>query len=168
MQKTPKTELDLTLFPYMQSKKKGIEARHQLTDLLNLRKELAKSSWSILSAFERNERKILLLQTEFELGSNYKKIHDLQLQFDERINSLVELIAEMDDKWDYIMSQGEKLRKKLPDLEEYLQVTDKSNFETNMEEKLSYYIRVRGYVNPPKAAMRIHRQGESDNAAPKE
>lgn len=155
MSKETTKTLDLEMFPYMQGKKRGIENKKELIDLLNKRKELIQTGWETLSAYDQNERKILLNKTEVELANSHKQIHDLQIAFDERIGQLIELLEEIEAKWDFIVTQATKLSAKNKDLADYMLETDTSNFENNAEEKLSYYIKLRQFVNPSKSAMKI-------------
>lgn len=156
MSKEPtKKNLDLEKFPYMTGKKRGIENRKEFLDLLNKRKELIQTGWETLSAYEQNERKILINQTEVQLANTHKQIHDLQYAFDERLGQLIELLEEVDAKWDFIVIQATKLSAKIKDLADYMLQTDTTNFINNTEEKLSYYIKLRQFVNPSKNAMKV-------------
>lgn len=155
MSKETTKTIDLEKFPYMNGKKRGIENRKELLDLLNKRKELIQTGWETLSAYEQNERKILLNKTEVQLANTHKQIHDLQIAFDQRTGQLIELLEEVDAKWDYIVERAKKLAEKNNELETYMLETDVSNFENNIEEKLSFYIKLRQFVNPSKNAMKI-------------
>lgn len=146
--------LDLKKFPYLEQKKLSIESRKALVDLLNKRKMLIESDWDKLTDYDANERMILLNKTDVELAGVHKQIFDLQSHLDQRSMQIIDLLEEVEQKWDYVIGKAEKQRARDKDLDDYMRDADTSTFAENLEDKLSYYIRLRNSAKISKSALK--------------
>lgn len=152
MAETPTIKLEN--FPYLGRVKNSIDQLKKLVDLLNVRKELAKSDWETLSPYMQNEREITVLKTELELARVHKNIIEKENYLDQYINHVNKNMAEMEKNWDWIMEQSKKIEAKDPVWAGEVEAVDKSDFDTNFEYKLAHYLSVKAKVNPSKNAMR--------------
>ena len=85
------SKIDVNNFPGLKFQLDQLESKKALIDLLNQRKELIKENNSELSAFEKNERMIILNKTDRELS----KLHKIVIEEKEKIDKYIETLSQL-------------------------------------------------------------------------
>ena len=146
--------LDLKFFPYLQRVKDSIDQYKELVDLLNVRKELINTDNATLTEYEKNDRKIIGLKTNMELAKTHKTIIEKEQYLDQYTKHITKNMAEMDQCWDYMIGEAEKLCKKNIEFKKEFDEIDRSEFETAHEFKLAHYLFLKKAINPSKTKMK--------------
>ena len=126
----------------------GIENANILVALLNQRKSLMESDKAIMSEYELNERAILLHKTNNELATLHTNIIKKKMYRDDLVRGLVDMLNEMEERWDEIMLKARKRQEQNSDLKEQLAKENLDEFEENWDTKINHYILVKNLVYP--------------------
>jgi hypothetical protein len=152
MENQTKQESMITLpmekFKHLQITKDSIEQLKGLVELLNKRKKLILADEENLTPYEFNERKISLVKTDIELAKVHSTIIQKEMYFKDFVDKATSVLKEIDKRWVEIMEKAEKKSAKDEPLSKLLQEGKGKDFESNLEEKIAFYINVKNAVYP--------------------
>ena len=152
MENQTKQESMITLpmekFKHLQITNDSIAQLKGLVELLNKRKKLILADEENLTPYEQNERKIILVKTDVELAKIHSTIIQKEMYFKDFVDKATSVLKEMDKRWVEIMEKAEKKSAKDEALSKLLQEGKSKDFESNLEEKIAFYINVKNAVYP--------------------
>lgn len=143
----------LDMYPSLKIAKESIQPLEKMIVLLNERKTIISESQEKLSAFDTNERAILLLRTENELAKTHSIRVQKEISYKQFLSNVDVYSKEMAEKWDDLMSKARKKSNTDKNVENLLS-EDKSEFENNCDLKLAYYLRMKELVYPKRSDLK--------------
>ena len=142
---TPSAEL-LEKSTYLQISRSKVENLEKMIELLNKRKDIITSAEEKLTAFENNERAILLHKTDYDLAKHHKTLMGIKNEAKGYTEEATKILNEMDLKWAEVIGKAKKeaLRKK--DISDVLDSATEEQFNTNIDVKINYYLQLKSMV----------------------
>ena len=143
-------------FPRLQSVMGSIENAKKLVEHLNERKRLITSGEGEenLSAFEKNERQILLRRTDIELAKVHTSIiKNEQDVRDYEIKVIKPNIGIIDAEFDILMKRAEKKAEKDEVLRKVLRETDEEKIKDNWEYRFNHFAAIKNYLYPNRLSV---------------
>jgi hypothetical protein len=142
---TPSAEL-LEKSTYLQISRSKVENLEKMIELLNKRKDIITSAEEKLTAFENNERAILLHKTDYDLAKHHKTLIGIKNEAKGYTEEATKILNEMDLKWAEVIGKAKKeaLRKK--DISDVLDSATEEQFNTNIDVKINYYLQLKSMV----------------------
>lgn len=152
----PKVEIPLEKFPSIIARSKEITKGQDLIDCLNARKLIIIEGEEGLSNFEKNERKILLLKTDFDLA----KTHTLIIQKKNSVKEYLDKIVypyfnEIDSELEKVIKKIKERANRDVNVATFLNDTRFNLFEDNWEHKFNFYITAKNYLSTNRILKKV-------------
>jgi hypothetical protein len=133
----------------MQIQRVEIEQRKRLVELLNKRKKIITINDDGLSIYEKNERDILVVKTDFELAKIHSSIQQKELTYKDYLDNSLRWLKEIETDWDKLIEKATKLARNNNDtIKQLLALRDDKKFEENWEHKIWFYVELKKLVYP--------------------
>lgn len=148
--KTTVAEVNLPIekLPHLKFTKDSIDTANRLIDLLKNRKEIILSNKDLLTDYEKNERAIQLIKTDLELSKLHTSIIQKEMHIKDYTGGMLNILKEIDEKWDSLMEKAEKKAKHDEDIAKVLKLSDAKKFDEDWEFKVNFYVNVRTLIYP--------------------
>lgn len=129
---------------YVKINREKVEKLNKMIALLNKRKEIVLEN--TLTDFEKNERKILLLRTDYELAKHHKNAQAIAKEIDGYIEKASEILTEMGEKWNEVIAKAKRDAVQKKDIAQIIKSMDDVDFEVNVDVKINYYLQLKSMV----------------------
>lgn len=131
---------------YVKINREKVEKLNKMIALLNKRKELANNGESVLTEYERNERAIIVLRTDYELAKHHKNAQAITKEIDGYIEKASEILTEMGEKWNEVIAKAKRDAVQKKDIAQIIKSMDDVDFEVNVDVKINYYLQLKSMV----------------------
>lgn len=143
--------LPIDKLPLLKNNVESIERNEKIVELLNKRKKIINSELENLdSAFEKNEREILLLKTDNELIKYHSDLFKRKMYVDDMKKSMTEILKEMDKEWSNVVEKAEAIKDKNPEVKKRIDAFDMNVMDANWELAIDFYLVLKDAINPSK------------------
>lgn len=139
--------------PHLQFNLESITTLENLIVLLNARKEIIGKELSDTetnkSEYDLNERKIILIKTDMELSTNHANIYKKQSYIVDLKNNYINVLKEMDEKWNEVYEMSISKKDSDKNLEIELSKYNVELFSENWEHAVNFYLNLKSILYPP-------------------
>lgn len=130
------------------SKAKNLE---KMIEFLNKRKELLTTFIgddveSLGEEYEQNEKRILLLKTDYELAKHHRTLIGIKNEAQGYTEKATEILEEMDNKWNEVMAKAKKEAVRKKDISSILNSKTDDELNCNIDIKINHYLQLKSMV----------------------
>lgn len=116
----------------------GINQKEKLIELLNTRKAIAFDSKQMLSEYEVNERRILLIKTDLELQQLHSKLYQQKDYAQQYKSGMLSALKELGEKWEETIAAAKGSDNS--EVQEILAKRNDEEMEKNWELLVNFYM----------------------------
>lgn len=143
--------LPIDKLPLLKNNVDTIERNEKIVELLNKRKKIINSEIdSIDSAYEKNEREIILLKTDSELIKYHADLFKRKSYVEDLKGKIIDVLKEMDKEWSNIIERAELIKEKNEEVKKRLDSFDMNKMDANWELAIDFYLNLKGIIYPEK------------------
>lgn len=143
--------LPIDKLPLLKNNVEIIERNEKIVELLNKRKRIINSEIdSIESAYEKNEREIILLKTDGELIKYHSDLFKRKSYVEDLKGKIIDVLKEMDKEWSNIIEKAELIKEKNEEVKKRLDSFDMNKMDDNWELAIDFYLNLKGIIYPEK------------------
>lgn len=150
IEKTATQELDLSKFPHLAIVKESITTMERLIELLNEKREILVAKKDDTNS--TREEKINAEIGVIDIDNRKSKVHTQLIQkkkyYEEFYEKCVSTLEEIATEWDDVMRRADVRKGVDKEFRNFIEQTDTSEFESNLEKKLHHFVTVKRYLTP--------------------
>jgi hypothetical protein len=140
-------------FPRLQSLQKIVADLKNLVEYFNKRKSMLTNNSEEVSAYQKNENKIIVIQTDIELARLHTTIYEKEKQIKDYLDNEMKSFSECEEEFENLMNNAREVAKKDALLDGVIKETNFDFFKENYEHKLNHYLAIKKYLAPKEKAV---------------
>jgi hypothetical protein len=149
--------LPLEKLTHLRFNEESVKTMEQLIELLKERIKIIDKDDEVISVFERNERRILLVRTNLELASTHTSIIKKKMYIKDLRTNLANILNEMAVSWQDVFDKLSAIEFKTDAIKSLLQKQDWAMFDINWELAIDTYLRAKEELNPQTQEKKLTR-----------